>query len=82
MTKITEIPCIKCLIRPLCMNKKTIRCEILLDYLDNVKYNTYPMWSIITGQLREAFKGNWCVVGINNKATKIQRDRKLSDSFR
>jgi len=63
------------------MNKKTIRCKILLNYLDDVKYNTHPMWSLISNQLTEAFKGNWCVVGKNSKTIKVQKVRKLGDSF-
>lgn len=76
-----KIPCVNCIILAICINQDTLRCNILLDFLDKYQNSSYQTWTKILASIRNTLKGHWCVVGINDRITKVQKDRKESDSF-
>lgn len=77
---VIKIPCEECLILPICMNKKTIKCEILLKalkyYVNNEPYSN-PGWSNMAKLVKKTLRGNWHVmVIITDGITRINSVKK------
>lgn len=60
----TKLPCEDCLILPMCMNRKVIRCEILLKALNQFIDKTYSnnSWSNMSKLVKKTLRGNWYVI--------------------
>lgn len=70
-----KIPCKNCLILPLCMNKKVIKCKLLLDYLNQYERSTYPVWTEALGLVTKTLKGSWYTYGINNEIISVEKSK-------
>ena len=78
-----KLPCINCILLPVCSNKKILKCELLVNFLTECQ-NTmkFPDWPNLIDSIRKTLNGNWCVVAMNSQVTKVQKDRKITDEFR
>lgn len=80
VSKVDDLPCMGCPVLAICVTKKIINCEILLDFL--TKYQRlarFPMWGQMLSHVRETLRGNWCVVGSNDQITFLEKDRESMD---
>lgn len=78
-----KLPCKNCILLPICSNKKKLNCELLIKFLTKCQ-NTmeFPDWPNLIKSVRKTLNGNWCVVSMNNQVTKVQKNRKFTDSFK
>lgn len=75
--KVSDLPCKGCPVLAICVGQKIINCTLLLDFL--TKYQRiakFPMWPHMLEAVRETLKGDWCVVGVNDRINYLEKDRK------
>jgi len=68
-----SIPCLKCPVLAICMGKKNIDCQILVDYLGSIK-NSRVNYIKAVRSIQETFKKSIIVFNFNNQ--KVNTDRK------
>lgn len=74
--KMSDLPCLKCPVLAICVTKKIINCSLLLDFLNKYqRVAKHPMWNRMLRLVRKTLRGDWCVVGINNQVTFLEKDR-------
>ena len=77
-----NIPCEECICLAICINKKELRCSILLKFLTTFyKNSVYPEWPNLLKDMCVTLRGDWCPVALNSDLYKIQKDRGSNDSF-
>ncbi len=77
-----KIPCEQCICLAICINKKEIRCTILLKVLNKANKILYhPAWSDFLQYMCTILRGSWCAVGTNNEYYKVQKGRKVDSSW-
>jgi hypothetical protein len=78
VSKMRDLPCLKCPVLAMCIAKKNIDCSLLIDFL--TKYQRiarYPMWGYMLAHVRATLRGDWCVVGVNDRITHLEKDREI-----
>lgn len=71
-----DLPCMKCPVLAVCVGQRITDCSLLLDFLNKYqRIAKFPMWPNMLTNVRETLRGNWCVVGVNNRITYIEKDR-------
>lgn len=73
-----RIPCKDCLILPICRNKKVLKCQLLLDYLNQFTKYEHPVWGNTLSLMRKTLKGSWYSVGINSKVIKVKKNKPIN----
>lgn len=73
-----KLPCINCPVLAICVAKKEIKCEILLNFLNRFyETSSYPHWLRMLQLLRKTLRGNWYVCGVNDKYLSVKRNKVL-----
>lgn len=75
--RIDDLPCPDCPVLAMCVSKKIIKCELVLDFLTKYQRQArFPMWGHMLTHVRETLRGNWCVVGYNEQIVLLEKDRR------
>lgn len=81
-----KLPCEDCLILPICINRKVIRCEILLKALNQFIDKPYSnnSWSNMSRLVKKTLRGNWFVVTEYNSSqiSSVQNSNIIKASYK
>lgn len=81
MLKSEDFPCPKCPVLAICVAKKIIDCPIITRFLTKYQRTAkYPMWPNMLAIVRETLRGNWCVIGYNDRIVFLEKDRTLKSA--